>query len=138
MERPISAPSFEPDMSDTLQRISIPKALRFTITPSKDKVELLDYAIKHIFVPPRLPNRADGTPQLESALLGLVRDCAEGFRDRLEPGSDAHTGWKSVCTMLATSAKLHDGELTEDSIKTAIAAMVPGGKMDLLVLYYPH
>ena len=126
-----------PATPDVLHGIPIPKSLRFNATSSEDKAELLDYAIKHIFAPPRLPNRADGNPQLESALLGLVRDCAASFKDRLQQGSDAHSVWKSICTMLAASKKLHEGELTEDSVKTAVTSMTPGGEMALPTLL-PH
>jgi len=129
MENRDSVPLPALDTPNAPQKIAIPKGFRFNTTPSKVEVELLDYAIKHVFVPPRLPNRADGTPQLESALLGLVKDCAESFKDRLDPGSDAYTGWDMICTMLATSAKLHDGELTEDSVKTAISSIAPGSKI---------
>ena len=119
---------------DALQGVTIPKSLQFNPTPSKDEVELLEYAIKHIFLPPRLPSRADSNPQLESALLGLVRDCAASFKDHLQPGSDAHSAWEVIYTMLAASTKLHEGELTEDSVKTAITSMAPGGEMTLPTL----
>jgi len=124
-----------PDTPDALQRISMPKSLRFNTTPSKDKVELLDYAVKHVFVPPRLPNRADRNPQLESALLGLISDCAASFKDHLELGSDTRAAWELICTMLAAFAKLHDGELTEDSVKTALSSMAPGGEMAMAGLF---
>jgi len=133
-----------PDIPDALQGIPIPKSLRFNTTPSEDKVKLLDYAIKHISVLPRLPNRADSNPQLESALLGLISDCAASFKDRLELGSDAHAAWELICTVLAAFAKLHDGELTEDSVKTALRSMAPGGEMAMaglflhLLIFYHH
>ena len=121
-----------PNTPDALQGIPIPKSLR---SNSQDEVELLDYAINHIFVPPKLPNRADGNPQLESALLGLVRDYAASFKDRLQQGSDARSAWESICTMLAASTKLHEGGLTEGSVKTAITSMVPGGEMAFPTLF---
>jgi hypothetical protein len=123
-----SAPSLAPDSLDALQKILKPKGTRPNTTPSKDEAEVLDYAIKHVFVPPRLPNGTDNSPQLESALLGFVRERAESFKDRLEPGSDAHAGWDMICRMLAAAAALHEAELTEDSIETALAAMAPGGE----------
>jgi hypothetical protein len=139
MESPDVIPSHAPDTPDVQVEFSIPKALRFNSTkPSEDKAKLLHYAIKHIFVPPRLPSRADSTPQVESALTGLVRDCAESFKGHLEPESDAQAGWEVICKMLATAAKLHDGELTVDSVKTAITSMAPGGEKDFAgLLLYP-
>jgi len=131
MEIPYPVPLLAPDRLDALPRISTPRALRFNTAPSKRQVELLDYAIKHVFVPPRLPNRADSTPQLESALFSLVKDCAESFKDCLEPASDSRAAWVIICTMLAASMKLYDGELTKDSVKTAISSTAPGGEMAL-------
>ena len=129
MESPHPLPLLAPGPPDALRRNSTLKSLRFNATPSKDRVERLDYAIKHIFVPPRLPSRADTTPQLESALFSLVRDSAESFKDCLEPGSDARAAWEMICTMLAASMKLYDGELTEDSVQRAISSRAPGGEM---------
>ena len=131
MEIPDPPSWFASDTPDAMQGILIPKSLRFDTTPSKDQVELLDYAIKHVFVPPRLPSRADGNPQLESALLGLVRDCAASFKDHLQQGSYARSVWELIYTMLAASTKLHEGELTEGSVKTAITSMTPGGETAL-------
>ena len=131
MENPRLQSWFAPD---ALQGVTTSKSLRLNPTPSEDEVELLEYAINHIFVPPRLPNRADSNPQLESALLALVTGRAASFKDRLQPGGDAHSAWEVICTMLAASAKLHEGELTEDSVKTAITSMAPGGETALPTL----
>jgi hypothetical protein len=43
----------------------------------RNQVNRLDYAIKHISVPPKLPDRADVTQH-------LTRDCAQSFKGRLE------------------------------------------------------
>jgi hypothetical protein len=40
---------------------------------------LLDYAINHIFLPPRLPNASDHSPHLEAGLIALVREFAGDF-----------------------------------------------------------
>jgi hypothetical protein len=124
-----SAPSPAPHSLDALLRTLNPQGTRPNTTPPKDEAEVLDYIIKHVFVPPRLPTGTDNSPQLETALLGFVRERAESFKDRLEPGSYAHAGWYRICRMLAASATLHEAELTEDSVKTALAAMAPGGEI---------
>jgi hypothetical protein len=123
-----SAPSPTPDSLDALLKILNAPGTRPNTTPPKGEDEVLDYAIKHVFVPPRLPDGTDNSPQLETALLGFVRERAESFKDRLEPGSVAHAAWGVICRMLAASATLHEAELTEDSVKTALAAMAPGGE----------
>jgi hypothetical protein len=75
--------------------IPVPKSLRFTFSPWRYQVNLLSYAINHLLVPPELPNEPEVTQRLESALLGLLRDCAQGFTRRLESRSDARAGWQS-------------------------------------------
>ena len=123
----------DPGPLDVLEPIDGPTAASrhaaFDLQPSKANTKLLEYAINHIFVPPRLPNRADGTPKLEAALLRLVRDLARAFTNRLEPGSAPHVGWEMISKMLSSSAELHEDELTADSINAALASMEPGGSI---------
>jgi hypothetical protein len=118
----------EPDVPEAPDAIPVPKALRFTFSPWRYQVNLLSYAIKHLFVPPELPNELDVNQHLESALLGVLRDCAQSFTRRLESGSDARAGWQIICTMLTSFTKLYSGGLTEDSVETALASMTPGGE----------
>jgi hypothetical protein len=121
-------PGDEPDGTKAPDAIPVPKSLRFTFSPWKYQVSLLSYAINHLFVPPELPNEPEVTQRLESALLGLVRDCAQSFTHRLESGSDARAGWKIICTMLTSFTKLYSRGLAQDSVETALASMAPGGK----------
>ena len=107
----------------------VARDLRYELPPSKGNRKLLNYAINHIFVPPRLPNRADGTPKLEAALLGLIRDLAQTFTSSLKPESTPRVGWEIISKMLSASAKLYEDELTDDSINDALALMKPGGSI---------
>ena len=106
----------------------------FQIQPSKSNRKILKYVINHIFVPPRLPNRADGTPTLEAALLSLVSDLARAFTSRLESKSTPRVGWEVISKMLSTAAELHEDELTEDSINAALTSMEPGGSILIILL----
>jgi hypothetical protein len=117
-----------PDVPEAPDAIPVPKSLRFTFSPWEYQVNLLSYAINHLFVPPGLPNQPEVTQRLESALSGLVRDCAQSFTRRLESRSDARAGWKIVCTMLTSFTKLYSRGLTEDSVETALASMALGGE----------
>jgi len=126
MEHPDSAPLLALDGPNDIPLL---RDLEFELPPSKSNTKLLDYAINHVFVPPRLPNRADGTPKLEAALLRLVRDLARAFTGRLEPGSTPHAGWEVISKMLTAFAELHEDELTENSIDAALASMGPGGSI---------
>lgn len=117
MEHPDPRSSLAPDGTDGLN----------VLPPSQCNIELLDYAINHIFVPPRLPSRADGNPRLEASLLRLISDLAGAFTSRLEPESAPRVGWDIISKMLMASAKLHEDELTDKSINNALASMKPGG-----------
>ena len=46
-----------------------------------DKEKLLDYAINHIFLPPRLPNASDSSYGLEAGLTALVREVVDDFAE---------------------------------------------------------
>ncbi len=130
MEYPSSEPILlAPDSMDPPVDNPVTKDLRFELPPSKGNRKLLKYVFNHIFVPPRLPNRADSTPRLEAALLGLVRDLARAFTSCLEPESTPRVGWEIISKMLSTSAELYQDELTEDSINSALASMEPGGSI---------
>jgi len=107
----------------------VSRDLQFELPPSEDNREFLNYVTNHIFVPPRLPNRADGTPKLEGALLSLVRDLARRFTNCLKPESAPRVGWEIISKMLSTSAELYEDELTEDSIYAALSSMEPGGSI---------
>jgi hypothetical protein len=117
-----------PEAPEAPDAIAVPKALRFTVSPSRYQANLLSYAINHLFVPPELPNELEVTQHLDSALLGLLRDCVQSFTRRLESGSDARAGWQVICTILTSFTSLYSGGLTEDSVETALASMAPGGE----------
>ena len=137
MESPTSEPMLLAlDPIDTPNDNPVSRDLQFELPPSEDNREFLNYVTNHIFVPPRLPNRADGTPKLEGALLGLVRDLARCFTNCLKPESAPRGGWEIISKMLSTSAELYEDELTEDSIYAALSSMEPGGLI-LLNGYQP-
>jgi hypothetical protein len=118
----------EPDVPEAPDAIPVPKALRFTFSPSRGQANLLSYAINHLLVPPELPNELEVAQHLESALSGLLRDCAQSFTRRLESGSDARAGWEIICTTLTSLTRLYSRGLTEDSVETALASMALGGE----------
>ena len=130
MEHPGSEPILlAPDPVDPPNDNPVLKDLQFELPPSKSNKKFLNYVINHIFVPPKLPNSADGTPKLEAALLRLVRDLARVFTNCLELESASHVGWEIISKMLSTSAELYKDELTEGSIRAALDSMEPGGSI---------
>lgn len=71
-----------------------------------DRENLLNYAINHIFLPPRLPNSSDHSPDLEAGIIALVREFADNFA-QLEDVQ--FTDWVTVTKMLASMSRVHDG-----------------------------
>jgi len=98
----------------------------FQAMSTDDKEKLLDYAIKHIFLPPKLPNASDHSPRLEAGLIALVRD----FADKFVQAEDARsTDWVTVTRMLASMSRVHDGKaMSAHTVAEEIEAMHCGGK----------
>jgi hypothetical protein len=91
-----------------------------------DQEKLLDYAINHIFLPPRLPNASDYSPHVEAGLIALVRDVADSF---VQVEDAQSTGWVTVTRMLASMSRVHDGRaMSEHTVAKEIEVMQCGGK----------
>jgi len=100
--------------------------VRVETMPTDDKEKLLDYAINHIFLPPRLPNASDHSPHLEAGLITLVRDFAEKF---VQVEDVQSTDWVTVTRMLASMSRVHDGgTMSEHTVAKEIDAMQCGGR----------
>ena len=98
----------------------------FETMSTDDKRNLLDYAINHIFLPPRLPNASDHSPNLEAGLIALVRE----FADKFVHAEDAQsTDWVTVTKMFASMSRVHDGKaMSKHTVATEIEAMRCGGR----------
>ena len=113
---------------DQAQPISASMAMLkcFETMSTDDKENLLDYAINHIFLPPRLPNASDHSPNLEAGLIALVRE----FADQFDQDKDAQsTDWVTVTSMLASMSRVHDGRaMSEHTVAKEIESMRCGGR----------
>lgn len=98
----------------------------FAAMSTDDRENLLNYAINHIFLPPRLPNASDHSPHLEAGIIALVREFADSF---VQPEDVRSTGWVTVTKMLASMSRVHDGRaMSEKTVAEEIKAMGCGGR----------
>ena len=113
MEAPSSAPPATPDIP-SLQNL--------------DETSL-GFIIKHVFLPPKLPNESDRTPEHVASLIRVFKDCAEAFARHLDPQSDSRRAWDTVIHMLASMALLHNrGIIEETQLDKQIDTMKVGGE----------
>ena len=102
------------------------KLKSFETMSTDDRENLLNYAINHIFLPPRLPNAFDHSPHLEAGIIALVREFADNF---VQPEGAQSTDWVTVTKMLAAMSRVHDGRaMSEKSITKEIEALGRGGR----------
>ncbi|KAL7275320.1 hypothetical protein RUND412_001745 [Rhizina undulata] len=94
--------------------------------------EQLEYIINHLFLPPKLPQKADeGVGEKEAALLTCVYNAAEAYEHHL--AGSAKKQWVSIVNMLSKAKKIqHSGSFSMDRLVSAMVGMSCG---DILVLH---
>jgi hypothetical protein len=85
----------------------------------------LDYIVNHVFLPPKLPQLNDTTPEVEVALTKLFHDALNSFIGLLP--EDAQDDWSTLPPML--SILLDDGNLGSPirNLDRKLDEMVEGG-----------
>lgn len=86
----------------------------------------LEFIINHVFLPPKLPDKADeNVEEKDSALLGVVLSTAKAYQKQL-PGP--YPRWNSCVRMLSTMSDLQNGKsLAKVKLSIAIRNMRAGG-----------
>lgn len=86
----------------------------------------LEFIINHVFLPPKLPDKADeNVEEKGSALLGIVLGTAKAYQKQL-PGP--YPRWNSCIRMLSTMGDLQTGKsLAGARLGNAIKNMRAGG-----------
>lgn len=84
----------------------------------------LEYIVNHVFLPPKLPQLNDTTPEVEVALTKLFHDTLNSFIGL--PEADQN-GWTALPSML--SILLDDGNLGNPirNLDEKLGEMVEGG-----------
>lgn len=90
----------------------------------------LEFIINHVFLPPKLPDKADENSQeKDSALLGFIKDSAEAYQKQLE---GPYPKWESCIKMLSSMAELQSSySLPKAILIDAIGKMCAGGNNSL-------
>lgn len=93
----------------------------------------LEYAINHIFLPPKLPQEDDSADmKLQRALLQHIAKCAKSFCEGLErdnAGIEVQDCWKLVYRTLKHFAALHSTpNLSRETLEEVISGMQVHGE----------
>ncbi|KAJ6485692.1 hypothetical protein C8R45DRAFT_997523 [Mycena sanguinolenta] len=87
----------------------------------------LDYAINHLFLPPKLPQKADDDTALERAFLKHIVNCANTFREALRRDHvdiEVQTRWNLLHKTLVNFADIHSsGKVSKERTQQAIDGM---------------
>lgn len=99
---------------------------------SKDPGGSLLYIIRHIFLPPRLPQKDDHNFENDIALLKCLLDCIKDF-EKSAP-QECRGRWKA-CTTLVQSllpARETSGALDAAKLQDSLVDMTSGGRPRIL------
>ncbi|KAJ6485682.1 hypothetical protein C8R45DRAFT_997491 [Mycena sanguinolenta] len=87
----------------------------------------LDYAINHLFLPPKLPQKADDDTALERAFLKHIVNCANTFCEALRQDHvdiEVQTRWNLLQKTLVNFADIHSsGKISKDRTQQTIDGM---------------
>ncbi|KAF8166619.1 hypothetical protein K438DRAFT_1857045 [Mycena galopus ATCC 62051] len=87
----------------------------------------LEYAINHLFLPPKLPQEDDTNVELERAFLKHIANCVKSFceglgRDHVD--DEVQTHWKLLQRSMKSFANIHDsGKLSRENLQQVIEGM---------------
>ncbi|KAJ6485650.1 hypothetical protein C8R45DRAFT_278518 [Mycena sanguinolenta] len=98
----------------------------------------LDYAINHLFVPPKLPQEDDTDVELQHAFVRHIAECAEAFCAGLAHDNvvnEAQSRWKLLQKTLLNFARAHgSGNLSKEHLQEVINGM----KSDDVLCFHIH
>ncbi len=96
--------------------------------------QALELLFNHVALPPRLPYKADGKPEIvEKILTTQLLKCACAFRDQCN--QEFRAQWNSVCHMLRHCDVDHrDRQLDKTSLQNAFSDLPAGGLLCLHVV----
>jgi hypothetical protein len=90
----------------------------------------LSFLVNHIFLPPKLPQRSDGSTEENRILLDFVVDCARTYEEGV-----GHPQWAVVTKMLENLQWLkRNGSISGNNLKSRIREMKDQG---LCILFGP-
>lgn len=112
-----------------------------------DKYDNIDYIIRHVFLPPKLPQKDDedvekGTCLIEAVLAALISfQQNHGFSEQQEEkeneGEKNCVEWSACVRMLGNMLELRNqcgAELDADKLGKKLREMIEGGKIETKIL----
>lgn len=100
-------------------------------TNHKMSHDALEYVQHHAFLPPKLPQKDDYSPELDSSLLKLVIDALEDYKDVARIGN--------AVGMLQNIQRVHSaGNVVEAELKNARSNLLIGGKRYFIIQMRSH
>lgn len=96
--------------------------------------ETLEFIINHVFLPPKLPQKADeGTGGGNAMLLKLIQHAAETYTRRIT----METLWKPVVEMLKNLCELESSDShSASTFSNAVRSMKTGGSCTPAFVYH--
>lgn len=102
----------------------------------------IDYIIRHVFLPPKLPQKDDEDVEKETCLIEVVLAALISFRDRhdfSEQQEERFVEWSACVKMLDNMLELRNqcGEelgLEADKLEEKLRGMIDGGKVETKIL----
>ena len=101
-------------------------------------MELLQYVIDHVFLPPNLPQEDDSSYDNCKALARQIRDALNAYTALLPAQAPDRSLWTSVTNMVIRllDARNAKGVLSKEKMGQSLVAMVEGGKLKPILMFH--
>lgn len=104
----------------------------------KDRDNNIDYIIRHVFLPPKLPQKDDEDAEKKTCLIEAVLAALISFRDKhdiSEQQEESFMEWSACIKMLDNMLELRNQcgeelELEADKLEEQLREMIDGGKVE--------
>lgn len=102
----------------------------------------IDYIIRHVFLPPKLPQKDDEDAEKNTCLIEAVLAALVLFRDKhdmSEQQEESSMEWSACIKMLDSMLELRNQsgeelELDADKLEEQLRKMIDGGKVETKIL----
>lgn len=103
-----------------------------------DKDNFIHYMIRHVFLPPKLPQKDDEDVEKDTCLIKALLAALISFRDKhdiSEQQEERFVDWSACIKMLDNMLELRkqcgkEGELEADELEEKLSGMIDGGKVE--------
>ncbi|KAF5362612.1 hypothetical protein D9758_009561 [Tetrapyrgos nigripes] len=94
----------------------------------------VEYAIHHVFLPPKLPAEFDQCTEFDFALAGIVADSARDFRTKLGSASPGYQKWHPLTRTLGNFKTTQKADtMDQKELKRILSDLLPGDTVALFI-----